>query len=426
MVMNTAIVIPARYGSSRLPGKPLADLHGKPIIQHVYERACDVSGADRVVVATDDDRIRRVVDGFGAEVIMTDPGHACGTDRLVEVMAHVDAELYVNLQGDEPLIRPEDISLLIHGMAEESNARIGTLCHAIGAHEATNPNCVKVVRGADHQALYFSRSPIPYPRDPDAAHYLKHVGIYAFRRAVLAEYSSLPHAAIEDAEGLEQLRLLHAGFRLHAFKVAPTAPGVDTPRCLERVRAIAAGLPDPAEQNPLATLNLVITDVDGVLTDGGLNYDAGGECLKRFHARDGLGMRMLEESGVQVALLSGRDSPILRKRAEDLDIKLQRFGVSDKATACRELMAEAGVDAEDTAYIGDDSIDLPAFAVCGMAFAVADAPEYVRRQAFYVLESHGGGAAFRELADAILIARDSAHVFESADGFRRAIANTSQ
>ncbi|MFO8155704.1 MAG: HAD-IIIA family hydrolase, partial [Thiohalospira sp.] len=336
------------------------------------------------------------------------------------------ADLYVNLQGDEPLIRPGDITLLIRSMADDPDAQIGTLCHPVDAREATNPNCVKVVRGANHEALYFSRSPIPYPRDPEAAHYLKHVGIYAFRRPVLAEYSRLPRPAIGQAEGLEQLRLMHAGYRLHAYEVAPTAPGVDTPRCLERVRAIAAGLPDPAEQNPLAALQLVIADVDGVLTDGGLYYDASGECLKRFHARDGLGMRMLEETGIHVALLSGRDSPTLRKRAEDLGIHLQRFGVSDKAAACHALMAEAGVDAEHTAYVGDDSIDLPAFAVCGMAFAVADAPEYVRRQATDVLESRGGDAAFRELVDAILIARDHAHVFETADGFRRTVADTSQ
>ena len=424
--MRTVIVIPARFASSRLPGKPLADLHGKPIIQHVHERACRVPEAERVVVATDDERIREVAAGFGAEVVMTDPDHASGTDRLVEVMADVDADLYVNLQGDEPLIRPEDISLLIRGMADDPEARVGTLCHPIDAREATNPNCVKVVRAANHEALYFSRSPIPYPRAPEAAHYLKHVGIYAFRKPVLAEYSRLPRPPMEQAEGLEQLRLMHAGIRLHAFEVAPTAPGVDTPRCLERVRAIAAGLPDPAEQNPLAALRLVITDVDGVLTDGGLYYDADGECLKRFHARDGLGMRMLMETGVQVALLSGRDSPTLRRRADDLGVTLQSFGVSDKASACHELMAAAGVTAEETAYVGDDSIDLPAFAVCGMAFAVADAPEYVRRQASDVLESRGGEAAFRELVDAILIARGDAGVFESADGFQRAIANTSQ
>ncbi|MFO8156305.1 MAG: 3-deoxy-manno-octulosonate cytidylyltransferase, partial [Thiohalospira sp.] len=229
--MRTAIVIPARYASSRLPGKPLADLHGKPIIQHVFERARQVPEAERVVVATDDERIREVAAGFGAEVVMTDPDHASGTDRLVEVMADVDADLYVNLQGDEPLIRPGDITLLIRSMADDADAQIGTLCHPVDAREATNPNCVKVVRGANHEALYFSRSPIPYPRDPEAAHYLKHVGIYAFRRPVLAEYSRLPRPAIEQAEGLEQLRLMHAGYRLHAYEVAPTAPGVDTPRC---------------------------------------------------------------------------------------------------------------------------------------------------------------------------------------------------
>ncbi|EIC23730.1 3-deoxy-D-manno-octulosonate 8-phosphate phosphatase, YrbI family [Thiorhodovibrio frisius] len=153
------------------------------------------------------------------------------------------------------------------------------------------------------------------------------------------------------------------------------------------------------------------------MTDGGLYYDASGECLKRFHVRDGLGIRLLEESGIRVAVLSGRDSATLRKRVADLGLSLMAFGVKDKAQACRALMEQAGVTPEQTACIGDDSIDLPAFAVCGLTYAVADAPAYVREAATGVLRLPGGQGALRELADRILAAQGKAAVYATADGF---------
>jgi 3-deoxy-manno-octulosonate cytidylyltransferase (CMP-KDO synthetase) len=167
----------------------------------------------------------------------------------------------------------------------------------------------------------------------------------------------------------------------------------------------------------LANIRLVITDVDGVLTDGGIYYNADGECLKRFHVRDGLGMRMLQECGIQVAVVSGRDSATLRKRVADLGVSLLRFGVKDKAAACRDIMAEAGTTAEQTACIGDDSIDLPAFGVCGVSFAVADAPDYVKRVATHSLRLKGGEGSFREVADLILAATGHEAVFSSQEGF---------
>ena len=411
-----AIVIPARYASTRLPGKPLADILGKPMVQHVYERALEVPGVDTVVVATDDQRVLEAVRGFGGRCVMTSPEHPSGTDRLAEVMQTVDADIYINLQGDEPLVRPGDIALLAEGMRADSAVQVGTLCHAIDAQEARNPNTVKVVLAANGDALYFSRAAIPFARDDAPARYLKHVGVYGYRREVLAAYSALPAAMLEQAEKLEQLRLLAAGLRIRAFKVAPSGPGVDTPECLARVRALMAG-EVPASLPALADISLVITDVDGVLTDGGIYYDATGECLKRFHVRDGLGMRLLEENGVRVAVLSGRDSPTLRKRVADLGITLYQFGVKDKHGACRELMAQAGVGVNQTVCIGDDSIDLPAFAACGLSYAVADAPVYVQARASAVLVKEGGKGAFRELADAILVAQGKEHVFGSAEGF---------
>jgi 3-deoxy-manno-octulosonate cytidylyltransferase (CMP-KDO synthetase) len=176
----------------------------------------------------------------------------------------------------------------------------------------------------------------------------------------------------------------------------------------------------------LARVRLVITDVDGVLTDGGLYYDASGECLKRFHVRDGLGMRMLEECGVRVAVLSGRDSAALRSRVADLRLALCDFGVKDKAAACRALMAQAGAQASETVCIGDDSIDLPAFSACGLSFAVADAAGYVKARASGVLSLPGGHGAFRELADRILAAQGKAEVFGSAQGYGKVMNRVGQ
>ena len=232
------IVIPARYASTRLPGKPLADIAGKPMIQHVVERASEVPGMAAVVVATDDSRVADVVRGFGAQVVMTSPDHPSGTDRLVEVMGQLSADIYINLQGDEPLVRPGDVSRLALGMRTDASVGVGTLCHPIDAEEAHNPNVVKVVLARNGDALYFSRSPIPYARDEQAARYLKHVGVYAYRREVLAGYSAMPQPMEEQAEKLEQLRLLHAGVRIRAWEVAPTGPGVDTPECLDKVRRL--------------------------------------------------------------------------------------------------------------------------------------------------------------------------------------------
>ncbi|UVL68186.1 3-deoxy-manno-octulosonate cytidylyltransferase [Pseudomonas sp. B21-031] len=422
---RVAIIIPARYGSTRLPGKPLADIAGKPMVQHVYERALQVSSAQVVVIATDDKRIAEAVREFGGNCVMTSEHHPSGTDRLAEVMEQIDADIYINLQGDEPLVRPADIEALAAGMLADQAVNVGTLCHPIDPHEARNPNTVKVILANNGNALYFSRSPIPYPRDNEAATYLKHVGVYAYRRNVLADYGSLPQTMIENAEKLEQLRLIAAGYCIRAFVVEPTGPGVDTPECLERVRALING-EETSSKPMLSDIRLVITDVDGVLTDGGIYYDATGECVKRFHVRDGMGMRLLEESGIRVAVLSGRDSPALRKRVEDLGVTLCKFGVKDKFTACEQLMAEARVTHNQTACIGDDCIDLPAFLACGISFAVADAPVYVKAAATIPLLASGGTGAFREVADAILIAQGKDAVLSNAADYAKIMNKMTQ
>lgn len=309
-------------------------------------------------------------------------------------------------------------------LRQQPEIRVGTLCHPVSAREAQNPNCVKVVLDAGGRALYFSRSPIPFPRDGEQARYLKHVGVYGYRAEVLAQYSALDKSMPEQAEVLEQLRLMHAGISIYAFEVEPTGPGVDTPACLEQVRRLLSG--ETAAEATLDKVKLVITDVDGVLTDGSIYYDATGECLKRFHVRDGLGIRMLEEAGIRVAVLSGRDSATLRKRIADLGISASRLGVKDKAEACRALMAECGALPHETACTGDDSIDLPAFRTCGLSFAVADAPDYVKRQASGVLALPGGHGAFRELSDRILEAKGLFHIASTADGFVKSMTVVAQ
>ncbi|WP_256658522.1 HAD family hydrolase [Pseudomonas sp. WPR_5_2] len=200
---------------------------------------------------------------------------------------------------------------------------------------------------------------------------------------------------------------------------------MDTPECLEQVRALMGGQ-SPAPQPTLSDIRLVTTDVDGVLTDGGIYYDASDECLKRFHVRDGMGMRLLEENGVQVAVLSGRDSATLRKRVADLGITLYQFGVKDKKSACNQLMAEAGVNATQTVCIGDDCIDLPAFAACTLSFAVSDAPAYVKAAASYVLNAAGGTGAFREVADAILFAQGKDAVLRTEAGYAQVMTKMAQ
>lgn len=420
MSQKVVLIIPARYGSSRFPGKPLADLLGKPVVQHVYEQAQQVSMASKVVVATDDARIFDCVVGFGGEVVMTSTEHPSGTDRLVEVMQKLEGDIYVNLQGDEPLIRPEDVDLLIRGMLNDTSIDIGTLYHSIDADEAGDSNAVKLVLADNGDALYFSRFAVPFNRDnEDTPNYYKHIGIYGYRREVLQAYAQLPVSPLESAEKLEQLRFLSAGYKIRAFKVEATGPGVDTPECLEVVKSIMLGVSNAevAMVRPdFKQIKLVITDVDGVLTDGTLFYGETGESLKAFNVKDGLGISLLQRSGVEIAVLSGRDSLALRRRMADLGITVFRVGEKDKAVGCQTIIAEVGVTASEVLFIGDDLIDLPAFEACGLSCAVKDAPDYICSHADVVLDANGGRGALREVADKILQAQGKANYVRSSKG----------
>lgn len=425
-MQSVAIVILACYSSLRFPGKPLADILGKPMIQHVYEKAASIKSAT-VVVATDDDRILSVVHSFGGKGMMTRPDHASGTDRLVEVMKEIDADLYINLQGDEPLVRVEDLELLVQAMTADTSIEVGTLYHAISAHQAKDPNTVKVVTSHSGRACYFSRSPIPFIRDKDRqASYKQHVGVYAYRKSILEKYTQLDESHIETVEQLEQLRLLDSDVDIYAFEVMPTGPGVDTPKDLEKVISILKGEQPESEKSLLSNIELVITDIDGVLTDGGIYYDEHGECMKRFHVRDGLGIKLLQQAGVKVAVLSGRDSKALRKRLADLGIDIFNLGVKNKEVACKDIIKQVGTTKTNTLYIGDDSIDLPAFISCGLAVTVADAPEYIKSQCDLILDTQGGFGAFRELADKILMEQGNFKLLNDSSTFLKVHAAVTQ
>jgi 3-deoxy-manno-octulosonate cytidylyltransferase (CMP-KDO synthetase) len=251
MGSGVVVVIPARYESTRLPGKPLADLHGQPMIQRVYERARLARDVDRVVVATDDERIRAAVAAFGGEVVMTHRAHRTGTDRIAEVAASLDAEVIVNVQGDLPLLDPAMVEAAVAPLRDEGGLPMATIKTAIHSHaELENPNVVKVVTDRDGYALYFSRSPLPCHRDGAArggplGH--KHIGLYAYRRDFLLSFARLSPTPLEQAEQLEQLRALEWGFRIRVAEVAAASIEVDTPADLDRARAALAG---PAAHHP--------------------------------------------------------------------------------------------------------------------------------------------------------------------------------
>ncbi|HLM59081.1 MAG TPA: 3-deoxy-manno-octulosonate cytidylyltransferase [Pyrinomonadaceae bacterium] len=248
-------IIPARYSSSRLPGKPLLEIGGRPMVVHVAERALAARSVERAVVATDDERIFEAVRAAGHEALMTSAEHASGSDRLAEAAEGIEADLIVNVQGDEPLISPETIERAVAALVEDESAAASTTCEPFErAEDVLSPDVVKVVTDARGRALYFSRSPVPFPREaarlygslaaalaaePDLLkRFRKHTGLYVYRRAFLLEYARWPQTQLERDESLEQLRILEHGRAVRVVEAAAPSIGVDTPEDLRRVRAI--------------------------------------------------------------------------------------------------------------------------------------------------------------------------------------------
>ena len=237
---HVTIIIPARYAATRFPGKPLVELWGKPLIQHVYQRAQQARLAQRVIIATDDQRITDAVKKFGAEVVMTRADHPSGTDRVAEAAASIQTDIVVNVQGDEPLIEPGDIDTAVAPLLVEESIPMATLCSPLETtEELANPNVVKVVFDGAGNALYFSRLPIPFVRDHGAeATRYRHIGLYVYRKDFLLHLGQLSPTPLEQAEKLEQLRVLEHGYKIRVSIVPHTSPGVDTPADLERLRAM--------------------------------------------------------------------------------------------------------------------------------------------------------------------------------------------
>ncbi|MBV6457383.1 MAG: 3-deoxy-manno-octulosonate cytidylyltransferase [Fimbriimonadaceae bacterium] len=236
--MTCLIVIPARMGSTRFPGKPLCDLLGKPMVQWVYEAAEAANIAEEVVVATPDQEIVDACSAFGARGILTDIAHPTGTDRIAEVARRVPADVYVNVQGDEPLIRAESIAACAKPMLTDSAIQMASVYCPADPQDEDNPNVVKVVLDANEYAMYFSRWAIPFPRNPRVEPLLKHIGLYAYTGDALRRFSELPPSPLETAESLEQLRFMQAGIRIKMSPAPGTELAVDTPEQAEMVRQL--------------------------------------------------------------------------------------------------------------------------------------------------------------------------------------------
>ncbi|OFZ20888.1 MAG: hypothetical protein A2X94_05110 [Bdellovibrionales bacterium GWB1_55_8] len=245
--VHVVAVIPARFASTRLPGKPLADIHGKPMIQWVYERTKKARGIDLVVVATDDERVARAVEGFGGRAMITSPDLASGTDRVAAVADAIPAKIYVNVQGDEPLMAPEAVEAAVE-LVRSGRFPMSTVMTPLRTRaELEDPSVVKVLADRTGRSIYFSRLPIPYSRGPQpvaepdgTADFIcrRHVGLYVYTRETLFQFRSLPPSAIEQGEVLEQLRAVHHGIPIGITEVDFTSIGVDTPDDLEKVRKI--------------------------------------------------------------------------------------------------------------------------------------------------------------------------------------------
>jgi len=241
--MSVLAVIPARFASTRLPGKPLVPLGGKPMIERVWDRVRQSASVSSVLVATDDERIRSAVEAFGGQAVMTRPDHRSGTERIAEVAAaRKDIDIFVNVQGDEPLIDPAAIDQAVEAIESDSEVNVSTLAVPISnPADIMDPNVVKVVLDFDGNALYFSRAPIPWVRDrggPVHAQHLKHLGLYAFRRDALLEFATFPQGDLERIEQLEQLRWLENGYRIRVAETEHDSVSVDVPEDVKRVEAL--------------------------------------------------------------------------------------------------------------------------------------------------------------------------------------------
>ena len=386
-------VIPARYASERFPGKPLALIAGVPMVVRVMENVRAAASIDDVLVAADDERVVAAVESAGGTAVMTAPELPSGSDRVWSVARAIDADIVVNVQGDEPLLPGSAVDALVQGLGSTPAFDVTTPVVSVPRRSASSPDVVTVARDEAGRALYFSRSTVP----SGAAHVWKHIGVYAFRRAALERYVEAEPSVLERFEKLEQLRALSIDLRIGAIEVDGDTQAVDRPEHVDAVERALAGATTGQR-----AVRLVVLDVDGVLTDGRIQYLGDDEQLLGFDVKDGYGIASLLREGIDVAIVSSRDSAALRRRTTELGIRHVRAGVPDKLAALRELCDELGVALNDVCVVGDDDPDVPLMASAGLSAAPVDASAAARSQASIVLGCEGGRGAVRELADRLV------------------------
>lgn len=395
MTTSAVAVIPTRFGSERFPGKPLALIAGVPMVVRALRNLYDARSIERVIVATDDERIASVVRDAGGDAVMTPSDLPSGTDRVWLAASGINAEIVVNFQGDEPLLPGSVVDDLVNALRADRVWDLATPVILTGRLKASRGDIVTVARDESGQAQYFSRAIIPSGADL----VWRHIGVYAYRSGALERFVAAPPALLERTERLEQLRALALGMRIAAVEVDVVSHGVDRP---EDVAVVERLLAATERRRTPAPPRLVVLDVDGVLTDGGITYVGDATQAMTFDVKDGQGVVSLIRAGFAIALLSARTSPALERRAAELGIVHLRLAIDDKATALVRLCEDVGVGLDEVCYVGDDEGDLAPMRLVGVSVAPADAAPAVCAQADVILAHNGGQGAVRELADLLL------------------------
>ena len=378
------IVIPARMGSTRLPNKPLKQIAGKPLLKWVIELAQNINFNKSLIVLTEDKMIYDYVDDLGVKCFLTDKFHKNGTARILEILDHIDSEFIINLQGDEPLINPKDLSDL-YKTIKNSDVDIASICHEVDNLEAEDPSNVKVVFDINQYALYFSRSKIPY----GAKTFYCHKGIYAFRKSALQKIKFLKTSFLGNFEDLEQLQWLENDMSIKMIITKNKSIGVDTQDDLIKA------------ENALLSNNIkgLICDIDGTLTNGLIWYGNDGEELKSFNVKDGSAIKKLLSKGFKIGFLSGRDSIPLRIRAKELGVEFLKLNQADKKKGCLELIREMKLESINVAYIGDDENDIPCYSLIPFSFAVKDCHQDLKKISRFHLKLKGGEGVINEFIE---------------------------
>ena len=390
---NTAIIIPVRLQASRLPNKPLLDIAGKPMIQHVWESAI-ASDLGRVVVATDSDEIAKCIESLGGDVCMTSENHQTGTDRMHEALQVIDPgkmiHYIINLQGDLPTINSMALEKVLNLLASEEN-EIGTLVTQFEREEdLKKEQFVKAVcnlSGSETES--YAENFVRKQGDYDSKNLFHHIGIYSFKRDALERIKFFKSSNLGNFEDLEQLQWLENNMSIRMLITKNKSIGVDTQDDLIKA------------ENALLSNNIkaLICDIDGTLTNGLVWYGNNGEELKSFNVKDGLAIRKLLSKGFKVGFISGRDSAPLRIRAKELGVEFVKFNQSDKKKGCLELLNEMKLGAKDVAYIGDDESDIPCCLLIPFSFAVNDSHQDLKKISRFHLEVKGGEGVVNEFIE---------------------------